>query len=161
MKRQELERIMKRLEREILPRLVSSLSSKKDETNDYSNGDFEQYAYDLYVSTRQAFLEMLEENNIRQLEPIARVAFMGYAVSHFNKVFYPDHKFIFAISYTDEERDYHFGFTTRELIRTVINYIPEKAVPLIHAKTKKGMAQGELTRVRILADAEDLLNLDS
>lgn len=161
MERQELERIMNRLEKEILPRFVSSLSSKKDELNNSGIKTFGAYAYDLYMSTRQAFLEMLEEKSIHRLEVITRITFMGFAASHFNKVLHPDHKFIFTIGYTDEENEYRFGFTTRELIRVFNNYIPERAVPFVHAETQENMIRGELARVKLLLSTEDLLDLSS
>ena len=159
MKRKELERIMKRFEKEILPRFVSSLASKKAETNDYDVRDFAEYAYELYTNTRQVFLEMLEETHIRQIEPMTRVAFIGFTVANFNGALHPDHKFIFSINYIEEDNDYIFGFTTRELINAIESYIPEKAVPLIQAETEKDMIGGKTKRIKILPSAEDLLDL--
>lgn len=161
MKRQELERVMGRLEKEILPCFASSLASKKDELNNYSTEDFAEYAYELYMNARQMFLEMLEEGHIQKLEPTTKVTFMGYTASCFNSIIYPDHKFMFTINYTDEEGDYRFGFTTRELVGLSNNDIPKKAVPLIHAKTLKDTLRGKLIRIKLVSSPEDFLDFSS
>lgn len=159
MKREDLDRIMERLENEILPNFKSLLSSRKEELRNHSLDDFWKFAKTLARDISLTFTEMLEITGLHTLEPIDQLVFWTYIASNLNSVLYPNYPFIFTIAYTEEDGEYHFVTTLRTLISSHHNYIPPASIPFLYAETRQDAAHGDLTRQRLIPTPKDLLDI--
>ena len=160
MDQRDIERILKRLEKEILTLVTYEVSLVRREL---SEGDLEVFCNSIshYIdSARRSFMEMLEERkNFLDINLPLRIGFLSNLASALNKALDFGHPFIMGLAKLDNENITIIACLMRQHVSTKFDFLPIYAVPLFFCNSFQDLREMKVKDAKLLLNPNHVLNI--